>query len=244
MTPILTLKDVLLRRGGGFALSVGELELHPGRLYALTGPNGAGKSTLLRLLAGLEPPDSGALRLDGEVATAGVALRRLRRQATLVEQSPFLFDASVYENLAFGLRLREVGGDLQRRRIARALEAVGLAGFEHRRARALSGGEAQRVALARALVLRPRVLLLDEPTGGLDCEALPLFEAWLSALPAEGVTVVLSTHDAAQPGRLGGETLRLRAGRLETDKNREGGPSSFKPMENEPWPLPLTMRGA
>jgi tungstate transport system ATP-binding protein len=140
--------------------------------------------------------------------------QRLRRQITLVEQSPFLFRASVYQNLAFGLRLRDVRGDLQRRRIAQALQAVGLEGFERRRANALSGGETRRVALARAMVLRPQVLLLDEPTAGLDRESLPVFERCLATLPDQGTTVVIASHDADQQRRLGGMSLYLDRGRL------------------------------
>ena len=140
--------------------------------------------------------------------------QQLRRQITLVEQSPYLFDTSVYRNLAFGLRLRDVNGDLQQRRIAQALEAVDLAGFEERRAAKLSGGESRRVALARALVLRPQLLLLDEPTAGLDRDTLPIFERCLAELPGQGTTVVIAGHDADQPRRLSGTVLELDRGRL------------------------------
>jgi tungstate transport system ATP-binding protein len=215
MEPILAVHNLEYRRvDGEFALNIERLDLLPERIHLLSGPNGAGKSTLLQLLALLLPPDRGEI-LFADVAIKGAAQRqKLRRQITLVEQSPFLFDTSVYENLAFGLRLREVRGDMQRHRIARALQAVGLAGFENRLANALSGGEARRVALARALVLKPKVLLLDEPTAGLDRESLPLFESCLAALPAAGVTVVISTHDLGQSRRLQGQVLHLESGRL------------------------------
>jgi len=214
MDPILSLRNLEYRRGNQFTLTIGQLDFQPGRIYLLVGHNGAGKSTLLQLLGLLLSPDRGEIRFAGAAVLGAAPRQRLRRQITLVEQSPFLFDGTVYDNLAFGLRLRDIRGDLQRHRIASALEAVGLKGFEFRHARALSGGETRRVALARAMVLRPKVLLLDEPTAGLDRDSLPHFESCLAALPGEGVTVIISTHDADQSRRLGGEVLRLEGGRL------------------------------
>lgn len=212
MDPLLSLTDIILRRDE-FTLQIGHLELLPGQLYLLHGPNGAGKSTLLHLLALLLPPHQGELRFAG-IAVAGAQQReRLRRQITLVEQNPFLFDTTVYQNLAFGLRLRDVRGDLQRRRIDQALQAVGLEGFADRQAKELSGGETRRVALARAMVLRPQLLLLDEPTAGLDQQVLPVFERCLAALPGQGTTVVVAGHDADQHRRLGGTIIKLDCGR-------------------------------
>ena len=213
MEPLLTLDNLQFRRDD-FALEIERLALQPGRIYLLAGPNGAGKSTLLGILALLLVPQRGELRYAGRPVAGAAERQRLRRQITLVEQNPFLFDTSVYKNLAFGLRLRDIHGELQRERIARALQAVGLEGFEDRRAPALSGGETRRVALARALVLRPQLLLLDEPTAGLDRATLPIFEECLAALPAQGTTVVVAGHDADQSRRLAGEMLTLTAGRL------------------------------
>jgi len=213
MDPLLTLNGLLFRRDD-FTLQIDHLELRRGEIYLLHGPNGSGKSTLLHLLALLLVPDAGEICYQGMPVQGAQDRQRLRRQITLVEQSPFLFNTSVYQNLAFGLRLREVRGDLQRRRIVQALEAVGLAGFERRRAKALSGGETRRVALARALVLRPQLLLLDEPTAGLDRESLPLFERCLVTLPDQGTTVVLASHDTDQQRRLGGANYILDCGRL------------------------------
>lgn len=213
MTSLLNLKDILYRREA-FVLQIDDLELDEGHLYVLQGPNGAGKSTLLQLLALLLKPERGTFRYNGRLVDGTADCQRLRRQITLVEQSPFLFDTSVYGNLAFGLRLRDVSGDLQRRRIAQALQSVGLEGFEQRRASQLSGGESRRVALARAMVLRPKLLLLDEPTSGLDQEVLPIFERCLSELPGQGVTVIIAGHDSDQFRRLAGTVLELNCGRL------------------------------
>ncbi len=214
MNTTLSIHNLQLRRGNQFSLSIDRMDFAAGRIYFLTGTNGAGKSTLLQLLALLMPPDKGELRFDGKPVKGGAGRHKFRQQITLVEQSPFLFDTTVYNNLAFGLRLRDVNGDLQRRRILRALQAVGLNGFETRRARTLSGGESRRVALARALVLKPKVLLLDEPAAGLDDDSLSLLEANLAALSEAGVTVIMATHDADQARRLNGEVFRLENGGL------------------------------
>lgn len=231
MAPLVELADIEIPRGD-FLLRIDALALEAGRIYLLEGANGAGKSTLLHLLALLLPPPAGTLRFAGEVVNAEPQRQRLRRQITLVEQHPYLFDASVQQNLAFGLRLRGVGGELQQRRIRQALESVGLAGFEGRRAQALSGGESRRVALARALVLRPQLLLLDEPTAGLDRESLPVFESCLSALPEQGTTVVIASHDGHQSRRLAGETLALERGRLLSFHRPGTGPVGPAAMES------------
>lgn len=215
MEPLLKLQNIAFQRGG-FRLQIERLELQSEGIYLLAGANGSGKSTLLHLLALLLEPTAGTFEFQGERVCEEAQRQRLRRQVTLVEQSPYLFDTSVYQNLAFGLRLREVTGELQDRRIRQALQAVGLEGFESRRASALSGGETRRVALARAMVLRPQLLLLDEPTAGLDRETLPVFEECLAALPAQGTTLVIASHDGDQSRRLAGEVLTLERGRLST----------------------------
>ncbi len=215
MTSMYNLRNIEVRRNGGFSLCIEGLDLLRGRIYALAGPNGSGKTTLLRLLALLHPPDRGELRFAGEsLPWERSELLERRRRVTMVDQSPYLFDRTVYQNLAFGLRLRGVRGEEQHRRIAVGLSQVGLAGFEARRARELSGGEAQRVALARALVLQPQVLLLDEPTANLDSQTILALEDVVSDLPRQGITVVMATHDPAQPERLGCDIVRLVGGRL------------------------------
>lgn len=215
MDPVFSLQNVELSRGDTFTLRVERLEVMDRGIYALSGPNGAGKSTLLGILAMLMLPDAGALRFAGKlVCRKSSELKELRRQITLVEQSPYMFAGSVFHNLAFGLRLRGTRGDEQRRLVVQALQDVGLGGFEGRNVRELSRGETQRVALARAVVLRPKVLLLDEPTVNIDDERLTAFEALLINLSQQGMTIVFSTHDQDQPGRLGAEVIRLREGRV------------------------------
>ncbi len=241
MTPLFALRNIEQRRGAKPVLNIDRLELMPGRLYTLTGPNGAGKSTLLQLLALLEKPSGGDLRLDGEpLPSRRGLLGRLRREVTLVHQSPYLFSGTVAANLGFGLRLRGLSRPERQRRILWALQTVGLGGFEDRRARQLSGGEAQRVALARALVLKPRVLLLDEPTAGLDAESAAVFEGVIATLRGQGLSIIMSTHDPTLSARLDAEEIRLAHGRIvdrpcsDSEKNRfalTGSSSCLHPLK-------------
>jgi len=205
--------------GSNVALDIEELTIAEGRIYTLTGANGAGKSTLLNILAFLMPPTSGAIFYSGKrVEWARGPLEGLRKKVTLLHQSPYLFGETVRANVAFGLKARGIRGEEQRRRTDEALDIVGLRGFRERKARELSGGEAQRVAMARALALEPEVLLLDEPLANIDRETAALLESVIVALPAQGTTVVMTTHDPAHPGRLNGEAILLERGRCGMDR--------------------------
>ncbi len=214
MQPLIELNDILLSRGE-FSLRIDQLQLQSETLYALQGENGAGKSTLLQLLALLQTPQSGQFCFAQQpIAWRGKGLRNLRQQITLLEQNPLLFAGSVEQNLAFGLKLRGIRGAEQQQRISQVLEITGLQGFNQRQARELSGGESRRVALARALVLQPKLLLLDEPTANLDVGQVAALERFLVTLPQQGMTLVIATHDAEQPQRLGGEIISLKDGGL------------------------------
>jgi sulfate transport system ATP-binding protein len=170
------------------------LDIRPGSLTALLGPSGSGKSTLLRVIAGLEVPDAGRVVIDGEDVTAVPAQRR---EIGFVFQHYAAFKhMSVFENVAFGLRIRKRPKDEVRRRVGELLDVVGLTGYQDRYPAQLSGGQRQRMALARALAVEPRVLLLDEPFGALDAKVRAELRAWLRRLHDEvHVTTVLVTHD-------------------------------------------------
>lgn len=214
MKTLLELKNISLQQGN-FKLLVPQLQLQTGRLYVLKGENGAGKSTLLRLLALLQAPQAGELRFAGqEVCWRAKQLKQLRQQVTLLEQIPFLFSGTVEKNLAFGLKLRGLTGNELQQRIDQALEVVGLNGFRQRKSKELSGGETRRVGLARALCLQPQLLLLDEPTANLDVGQVSALERFLVGLPQQGMTVMIASHDSAQPERLGGEVVYLKNGQL------------------------------
>jgi tungstate transport system ATP-binding protein len=176
------------------------LELSPGRVHALVGPNGAGKSTLLRLVAGLAAPERGRVQIEGA-------------PVTLVHQRPYLFRGSVGRNVAFGLRARGVPRTEARARADAALAAVGLPDYARRPARALSGGEVQRAALARALVLQPAVLLLDEPTAGMDAGGQEMFRALVARWRGgKGPTVLVAAP--AEPPAGYDALIRIEAGEV------------------------------
>ncbi len=241
MDPVITLRDILVRQSDSFSLRVEDLKLMPRQIYALTGPNGAGKSTLLRVMALLLTPNSGSIDFGSGDSSRG-NLTRQRQNVTLVEQTPYLLDSNVFDNLAFGLKLRGIRGKEQKQKVEEALELVGLCGFENRKTRKLSGGEIQRVALARALVLQPPLLLLDEPTSNIDSKSLRAFEDLLARLPAIGATVVFSTHDLSQPERLGAKMLHIENGLL-LDKPRHTTDSfDRKQAEKSTWLNPLNLQ--
>jgi tungstate transport system ATP-binding protein len=195
-------------------LELEALEIRRGEILALVGPSGSGKSTLLRLLNFLEPPSSGEIEFAGErFASGGEMPLAVRRRVTTVFQRPMLLDRNVWENVAFGLRLRRQKDD--RQSIQKVLEEVGLMQLAHQRACTLSGGEAQRVALARAMVIRPEVLLLDEPTANLDPYNVGLIEAIVKRLNREQhTTLVLVTHNVFQAHRLADRVAFLLEGKI------------------------------
>lgn len=198
-----------------FTLAIEALDIRSGEVLALVGPNGAGKSTLLGLLAFLLKPGRGRLEFRGRDPWADKGgAHAARRDAVLVSHHPYLFKGSVADNVGFGLRLRKVPEPERSARVKEALALVGLDGWGRRSVAGLSAGQTQRIALARALVLRPRALLLDEPTANLDAGLSPRTEALLrEAGQAWGTTVVFSTHNFSQASRLADTVLYLSEGR-------------------------------
>jgi spermidine/putrescine transport system ATP-binding protein len=170
------------------------IEIQPGEFFSLLGPSGCGKTTTLRLVAGFEQPTSGRILLDGvDVAKWPPH----RRNVNTVFQSYALFPfLTVAENVAFGMKYKSVPKSEVNSRVEEALASVQLSGYEKRRPNQLSGGQQQRVALARALVLRPSVLLLDEPLGALDAKLRRTLQVELGALQKQvGITFLYVTHD-------------------------------------------------
>jgi UDP-glucose/iron transport system ATP-binding protein len=202
------LDRVGVRRGEAVLLDAVPATIAAGRCTVIVGPSGAGKSTLLRLLNRLIDPTSGRVLYQG-VPLLELDVLTLRRRVGLVGQRPTLITGTVLEELRVGRR------DLTEAQARDLLDEAGLPPeFVRRRTGELSGGEAQRVCLARALALRPEALLLDEPTSALDRAGAAEVERAVSGLRAEGRTVVLVSHDAAQARRIADEVLVLRAGRL------------------------------
>jgi tungstate transport system ATP-binding protein len=200
---------------GPFSLEVDALAIGDGEILALVGPNGAGKTTLLMLLAFLLRPTRGRLEfLSRDPWAAGDGASGARRDAVLLTHHPYLFKGTISDNVAFGLKLRDLPEAERRDRAEAALALVELDGWGARSVAGLSAGQAQRVAIARALALRPRVLLLDEPTANLDAALGLRMEAVLREAGREwGTTVVFSTHNFSQASRLADAILYLSEGR-------------------------------
>ena len=189
------------------------LEVQSGELVSLLGPSGIGKSTLLKLIAGIEKPNAGEILFDGESI---LSTPPNQREAVFMFQKAYLFPfLSVGENIAFGLKVKKISADQQRKRIAEMLELIGLPGIENRKPNELSGGEQQRVALARSLVIRPKVLLLDEPFNSLDRPVrLSLQEAVRNIQRELGITTILVTHDLDEAMAMSDRMALLMGGKV------------------------------
>lgn len=190
-----------------------DLTLRPGSFTALLGPSGCGKSTTLASIAGLQTPTRGDVLLDGRSL---LRVRPERRPVSLVLQKPLLFPhLNVEQNVAFGLRMQRVSRRRVRTQVAEMLDRVKLGGLGERRVGELSGGQEQRVALARALVLRPRLLLLDEPFSQLDADLRAEMRQLVRGLhDDDGVTTLFVTHDQDEAVELADEIALLQSGRL------------------------------
>jgi tungstate transport system ATP-binding protein len=204
----LTLERVSFEAGGQRLIDDLSLTLDALARTVVLGPNGAGKSLLLRLCHGLIRPTAGRIRWACDDPA------RLRREQAFVFQRPVLLRRSAAANIAYALAVAGVPSPERRRRVAAALEQVGLAHIAERPARVLSGGEQQRLALARAWALEPKVLFLDEPTANLDPAATRAIEAVIVAMGGDGVKIVMTTHDLGQARRHADQIVFLHQGRL------------------------------
>jgi tungstate transport system ATP-binding protein len=214
MKALVEIRDLLVKRADQPALQLDELTIIDGEVLAVVGPNGAGKSTLLLTLARLLKPERGKILFNGQQAEAE-ADTLYRRRIGLVMQDPLLFDTSVFDNVASGLHFRGVSRDVIRRDVPLWLERLGVGHLSKRRANELSGGEAQRVSLARALVLKPQLLLLDEPFSALDPPTRSrLLDDLGSLLHETATTTVFVTHDLNEAAQLGKRMAVIVGNRL------------------------------
>jgi tungstate transport system ATP-binding protein len=205
--------DLHVSRGGAPVIDIEEIGVLPGEALVLIGPNGAGKSTLLLTLAGLLKPTRGSLYFHGSAVGRGGF--DYRRHIAMVFQEPLLFDTTVFENVAVGLKIRGMKKEEIARTVPGYLDRFGIAHLAHRSARKLSGGEAQRTSLARAFVTRPEIVFLDEPFSALD---LPTREALTGDLERilheTRTTAIASTHDQTEALRLADRLAMMSGGRI------------------------------
>ena len=208
------LVDLVKRFADVTAVAGINLEMQPGEFFSLLGPSGCGKTTTLRLIAGFERPDEGQILLD-DADMAQVPPHK--RNVNTVFQNYALFPhLNVFDNVAFGLRYKDVGKQEIKQKVGDSLALVRLEGMQKRRPSQLSGGQQQRVALARALILNPAVLLLDEPLGALDAKLRKALQIELKALQEEvGITFIYVTHDQEEALTMSDRLAVMSDGRVE-----------------------------
>ncbi len=190
------------------------LQVEEGEFFSLLGPSGCGKTTLLRLIAGFIQPTAGRILLKGR-DIAGLPPEK--RNMGMVFQNYAIFPhMNCFDNIAFGLRMRKVAKAEVKRRVEQALMQVGMAGYESRYQRQLSGGETQRIAIARVLVIQPRLLLLDEPLSALDKKLREEMKVWIKDLQqALGITTIYVTHDQSEAMVMSDRIAVMNLGRIE-----------------------------
>ena len=208
-----SLRSLVKRYDAELAVDGIDLDIAPGEFFSLLGPSGCGKTTTLRMIAGFEIPTAGQVLIDSvDVANEPPE----KRPVNTVFQSYALFPhLNVYDNVAFGLRFTDTDRKWVHTKVGEALEQVRLSGKEKRKPSQLSGGQQQRVALARAIILRPRVLLLDEPLGALDAKLRKELQLELVALQRDiGITFVYVTHDQEEALTMSNRLAVMNLGRI------------------------------
>ncbi|MFN8523839.1 MAG: ATP-binding cassette domain-containing protein [Chloroflexota bacterium] len=213
--PLVALRDVVVVRDRRTVLTIPALDVPAGRTLAVVGPNGAGKTSLVLTLGLLQRPAAGSITFGGQTVDWSGDVLALRRRTTAVLQEPVLLDASVYDNVGLGLKLRGVPSNDVRARVTHWLRVFGIHELRDRAARRLSGGESRRVSLARAMALEPELLLLDEPFASVDAPTrAELLRELRQVLMEKGITTVLVTHDVREASAMADELLVLIDGRI------------------------------
>ena len=214
--PIIETSEIFHIYNGKKVLDIKPLSFTRDKIYAVLGPNGSGKTTLLYILGLLLKPTSGHVFVEGrDVYTNQGCINDARSKMTTVIQNPVLFDTTVEKNIDFGLRVRGERKEKRKIIVDECLKMVRLEGFQKRKAKELSGGEAQRVTIARALAIRPQVLFLDEFTSNVDERSIELLEGVIKNVHQQyGSTIFLVTHDTYQAYKLADEVINLFDGRI------------------------------
>jgi len=212
---ILEARNLEVERGGMIILNVPALSIQQGEILSLIGPNGAGKTTLLQTLCYLLKPFRGEISFKGERISANHSAFAYRRKLAMVFQEPLLFDTTVFENVASGLKIRGMKWQDIRRIAIEQLDRFGIGHLSHRSARKISGGEAQRTSLARAFAIQPELLLLDEPFASLDPPSREsLIEDLDRILRQTQTTTIFATHDRLEALRLSDRIAVLNGGKI------------------------------
>ena len=212
-----------------------QLTIESGKCVLLSGINGSGKSTLLKTIAGLETPNQVDIIHNGKEIDWKSAYKKIHKEIIYLHQTPLMFDATVADNITYGMRKQGFSVNTIQRKLDRALQWAELEQLKKNNARRLSGGEIQRVALARAYVLSPKVLLLDEAFSNLDTEGRKRTFEQIRKLKEEGIGIILTSHDLTQIASFTEHHLKLENGHLLTIKHKNNIKPS--PFNNETLPL-------
>ena len=172
-----------------------DISLYPGKCILLSGNNGSGKTTLLKIIAGLETPSRAEIEFSGKSLSWKSLIRSIRREIIYLHQQPYLLSGTVESNVSYGLRFTHLNRKQLRETVKEALEWAGLADVAKQQAKTLSGGVQQRVAFTRAWILKPKVLLLDEPMANMDIESREQACDLLKRMKSEGMSIVITSHD-------------------------------------------------
>lgn len=195
-------------------LNIDNLTLNKGEITGVIGPNGCGKSTLLNIISGLDRDYGGRVKYNNDLLD-----KRIVENMTYVFQKPYLFRRTVYENIAYPLRLREISKEEEEKRVKKVIKNLEIEDLSEKRADRLSGGESQKVALARGLVFEPDLLLLDEPTSNIDPESIKIMEREIMRFFREtGATIAIVTHNLDQAERLCQRIIGMDAGKVVSDE--------------------------
>jgi tungstate transport system ATP-binding protein len=214
-TTILEVRNIEFERGGTILLNIPSLSIEKGEILALIGPNGAGKTSFLQTLSYLLKPFQGEIFFSGKKVETHISVLEYRRKLAMVFQEPLLFDTTVFNNVASGLKIRGMKRKEIVGRVMEQLERFGISHLSRRSAKTLSGGEAQRASLARAFALQPEILLLDEPFASLDP---PTRESLIGdlehILKQTGTTVIFATHDRKEAFTLSNRIAVMNQGKI------------------------------
>ncbi|MFH1898739.1 MAG: ABC transporter ATP-binding protein [Candidatus Desantisbacteria bacterium] len=222
LSPVLEANNALVKRGNVIVLDIPHFSIERGKHLSLIGPNGAGKSTLLLTLANLLKLQRGSPSGKGEIYFKGNKIDlshstaiAYRRNLSMVFQEPLLFDATVFDNIASGLKIRGISASEIRHTVNELLERFGISHLSNRSARKLSGGEAKRTSLARAFAIKPEILFLDEPFSSLDLPTRELLMEDLERnLKEMGTTAIMATHDQMEAFRLSDYITVMNQGKI------------------------------
>ncbi|MCH1520636.1 MAG: energy-coupling factor ABC transporter ATP-binding protein [SAR324 cluster bacterium] len=192
--PLLVFREIEKSFSGSQILCGVDLSLYPGKCILLSGKNGVGKTTLLKIIAGLEIPDLAKIEISGKINSWNKAVRSVRKEIIYLHQNPIMFSSTVESNVAFGLRFTSLNRKQRRESVEEALEWAGLMDVAKQQAKTLSGGIQQRVAFTRARIMKPKVLLLDEPMANMDYESREQTYQLLVRMKSAGMSLVITSH--------------------------------------------------